>query len=56
MKAYIEYKAWWIEYQAPDYIPSSYWGKTPEEAFKQHVKDMGLYELMETLLDWIEEE
>lgn len=54
MKAYIAYKEWWIEFQASDLIPSLYWGDTPEDAFRQHIADMGLYKLMETLVDWDE--
>ena len=54
MKAYIAYKKWWIEHQAKDFIPSLYYGDDPEIAFRQHVKDMGLYQLMETLVDWEE--
>lgn len=56
MKAYKDYKAWWIEFQAPDHIPSLYWGNTPEKAFEQHIKNMNLYELMETLVDWSDDE
>lgn len=52
MKAYILYKKWWIDHHAPNLIPSAYWGWTVEQAFEQHVKDMGLYKLMETLAVW----
>lgn len=52
MKAYIRYKAWWIENEASSKVPSGYWGQTAEEAFEQHVRDMGLYKLMECLADW----
>ena len=55
MKAYISYKKWWIKCEAPSKIPSSYWGDTPEQAFRQHVTDMGLYRLMEILAAWPEE-
>ena len=55
MKAYIAYKKWWMEYEAPSRIPSSYWGDTPEQAFRQHVTDMGLYRLMEMLAEWSED-
>ena len=54
MKAYIAYKKWWIEHQAKDFIPSLYYGDDPEIAFRQHINDMSLYELMETLVDWEE--
>ncbi len=54
MKAYTAYKTWWIEHQAPNLVPSLYWGQTAEEAFRQHIADMGLYKLMETLVDWDE--
>jgi len=56
MKAYIAYKKWWIEYEAPSKIPSSYWGDTPEQAFRQHITDMGLYRLMEMLAEWPEDQ
>jgi hypothetical protein len=56
MKAYIAYKKWWIEHQAKDLIPSLYYGDDPEIAFRQHVNDMGLYQLMETLMDWEEDQ
>jgi hypothetical protein len=55
MKAYITYKKWWIEHQAKDFIPSLYYGEDPETAFRQHITDLGLYGLMETLADWIQE-
>lgn len=55
MKAYVSYKKWWIEFEAPSKIPSMYWGDTTEQAFRQHVTDMGLYQLMEMLATWPEE-
>jgi hypothetical protein len=51
-ETYLKYKDWWMEYESPHKVPSGYWGNTGEEAFEQHVKDMGLYELMETLANW----
>ena len=48
MKAYIAYKKWWIERRV-------YYGDNPEIAFRQHITDMGLYQLMEMLVDWEEE-
>ena len=45
-----------MKHQAPHEIPSLYYGDTPESAFKQHIKDMSLYKLMETLEAWEEEE
>lgn len=56
MSSYSQYKKWWMKHQAPHEIPSLYYGDTPESAFKQHIKDMSLYELMETLEAWEEEE
>ena len=56
MSSYGRYKKWWIKHQAPHEIPSLYYGDTPESAFKQHIKDMGLYKLMETLESWEEGE
>jgi hypothetical protein len=51
MESYRKYKEWWIKYQAPYYVPSLYYGETAESAFEQHIKNMGLYELMEILLE-----
>jgi hypothetical protein len=56
MNSYTQYKKWWMKHQAPHEIPSLYYGDTPESAFKQHIKDMSLYKLMETLEAWEEEE
>jgi hypothetical protein len=56
MSSYARYKKWWMKHQAPHEIPSLYYGDTPESAFKQHIKDMSLYKLMETLEAWEEEE
>ena len=55
MKAYIDYKAWGIAFQAPHKIPSLYWGDDVEEAFAQHVNELGLYALMEQLAGWHDE-
>jgi len=49
MEEYTKYKDWWIAYEAPHKVPSLYWGGTADEGFKQHIKDMTLYELMEIL-------
>jgi hypothetical protein len=54
MEEYLAYKKWWIDNESPHKVPSLYWGSTPEEAFAQLVKDLGLYELMETLAEgWV---
>jgi hypothetical protein len=55
MKAYIDYKAWWIDTQAPHRTISS-WSVDHEEMFKEHVNGLGLYELMELLVNWYEED
>lgn len=55
MSNYARYKKWWMKHQAPHEIPSLYYGDTPESAFKQHIKDMSVYKLMETLEAWEEE-
>lgn len=55
MKEYISYKTWWIATQAPSHIGSLYYGNIPETAFEQHIKDLGLYRLMETLARWTDE-
>lgn len=54
MEAYRSYKAWWIKHQAPQHVPSLYWGNTEEEAFKRHVSDLGLYSVLEILDEWTE--
>jgi hypothetical protein len=56
MKAYIAYKKWWIEHRAKDFIPSLYYGDDPETAFRTYVDEMSLFELMETLVDWEEDQ
>jgi hypothetical protein len=54
MKEYIAYKAWWIQHQSPRCVASGQWPDTAEEAFEQHINDLGLYQLMEILTDeWI---
>jgi hypothetical protein len=52
MKAYVNYKSYWISTQAPSRVPSLYWGHKAEEAFQRHVTDLGVYKLMETLIGW----
>lgn len=56
MKEYLAYKQWWIDNVAPAEFPSEYFGDTPEQAFKQHVNDLGLYGLMEALCIWSDDE
>jgi len=55
MNEYTAYKEWWKKWEAPSKVPSCYYGQDAEEAFEQHVKDLGLYRLMETLEMWREE-
>lgn len=57
MKTYIAYKKWWIDTQAQYYYNSPYYNKhdTPEELFTQHIENLGLYGLMETLCNWDED-
>jgi hypothetical protein len=55
MEEYLAYKRWWMENIGEGIVPSLYWGSTPEEAFAQLVKDLGLYDLMETLAEgWVD--
>jgi hypothetical protein len=56
MKAYTNYKKWWLEYEAPSKVPSLYWGQSAEEAFSQHISILGLYGLMEILKDIFDED
>jgi hypothetical protein len=54
MKSYTAYKQWWIDTQLKDSIVLHYC-VTVEDAFKQHVNDLGLYGLMETMVRWSDE-
>ena len=55
MKAYIAYKTWWIKHK--ELSPTELkWGATLEGEFKNHINSMTLYELMETLEDWEEDQ
>lgn len=55
MSNYARYKKWRIlTDQAKDFVPLLHYEDGPETAFKQHIEDMGLYKLMETLEDWHE--
>lgn len=56
IKSYIAYKKWWIEHHSYHYVGSPDWGHTPEECFETHVNEIGLYTLMETLVNWVDEE
>ena len=56
MKEYIAYKEWWLQHVAPSEVPSLYYGDDAEQAFEQHINDLGLYKLMEMLVNWIEED
>lgn len=47
MDKYKEYKAWWIKHGSLQNTDG-----VREEMFEQHVNDMSLYELMETLSNW----
>ncbi len=55
MQAYRKYRDWWMKYEAPHYVGNLFWGNTAEECFEQHIKNLGLYNLMENLLLWEEE-
>ncbi len=56
MSAYKNYKQWWIENVFPAETGSLYYGSDAEQAFKQHIKDLGLYGLMEKLCEWSDDE
>ncbi len=53
MKAYLDYKEWWLDHVFPAFSESLY--LNGEQAFKEHVNDMGLYGLMEKLCEWSDE-
>ena len=45
LKAYEDYKAWWIEH-------NSFIFKDTEDAFAGHINGYGNYGLLEMLVDW----
>lgn len=52
---YVRYRNWWIKHK--ELSPSDLkWGATLEGEFKNHINSMTLYELMETLEGWGEED
>ena len=51
MNNYVRYRNWWMKHQAPHE-----WQMRPQEAFKQHIESMSLFELMETLEGFGEED
>lgn len=56
MKAYTNYKKWWIKHEADFVINQKYYNLlTPEEAFKEHINNMDMFTLMETLELWHED-
>lgn len=55
MKAYLAYKEWWLSNVFPAESESLYFAFDNERAFEQHVKDLGLYRLMEKLCEWDDE-
>ena len=50
MQAYINYKTWWMNTQRQHYITAIEW--RIEDDFKDHINEMTLHQLMETLIDW----
>ncbi len=56
MTPYARYKEWWIEHQAPHEPAPLHYKDTPETQFEEHINKMSLFELMETLEAWEEEE
>jgi hypothetical protein len=56
MSSYTRYKEWWIEHQAPHEAPPLHYKDTSETQFEEHINKMSLFELMETLEAWEEEE
>jgi hypothetical protein len=53
--AYSAYKEWWLINEWPSSIGSLYFEIDQEQAFEQHINDLGLYNLMEKLCLWSEE-
>jgi hypothetical protein len=52
MNEYVRYRNWWQQHQ----YESFYYTEAFEVAFAEHVNSMTLYELMETLEGWSEED
>jgi hypothetical protein len=47
MEKYLEYKQWWLQYNATLETYGSM-----EDDFEEHINSMTTYELMETLANW----
>jgi hypothetical protein len=56
MNNYVRYRNWWIKHQAPHEPRPLHYRDTPETQFAEHINSMTLYELMETLEGWGEED
>lgn len=54
IKAYVEYKKWWIDWQSERTTIEEDFHVTREQAFEEHINNKTLYELMENLCDWEE--
>jgi hypothetical protein len=52
MNGYFKYKNWWFEWAYHEVDT----GRSLEEQFEDHINSIPLYELMETLCDFEEEE
>ena len=51
MKAYQEFKQWWINNESHNHI-GLFWGDTPDECFKNYINHLSNYELLEKLERW----
>jgi len=56
MNAYTKYKNWWIAHEAQYHIGNEFHEDSAEECFRTHITQMSLYELMETLTFWENED
>ena len=56
LKAYKEYKNWWVTNQSHNYGGRDQWGRTMwgEEAFEHYWNNLDPYSMFEALLDWKE--
>jgi len=52
MKEYVAYKKWWMEWAVSVDLAVNL---SDEELFEKHINELGLYNLMETLVTWQEE-
>lgn len=55
-KAYLAYKAWYMEWIYHSLDHERFSGMSKEQVFADHLEELGLYGLMEKLCEWDENE